>query len=232
MMIGPLRAAAVLDRRKLILFNLRTPYLPADELQAHLWTLDLARLKRAELYDLSRDRGERSNLAAAEPGEVARLEPIIHRQLDREMPGLRVMASGLPAASRLRGSILLERPPSRWVSYFLAENDRVELSSGRVSFDLGGEALQKGFLLQGDIGGVLSAEARLDGGQPLAVRIGRGATYSGGSISRTSLTAADPPVPKGPALRLWLLGIRRAPSAQAAPNPETARRLHALGYAQ
>ena len=33
MMIGPLRAAAVLDRRKLILFNPRTPFAPADPLQ-------------------------------------------------------------------------------------------------------------------------------------------------------------------------------------------------------
>jgi arylsulfatase A-like enzyme len=231
MMIGPLRAAAVLDRRKLILFNPRTPYAPADPLQAHLWTQDLNRLRRVELYDLSRDGAERSNLAAADPARVERLQPILHRQLDRQLPGLRVMASGLPAGSRLAGQLVLDRPPARWVSYFLAEGDRVELAGNRVSFDLGGEALTKGFLLEGDFAVLQSAEAGLDS-RPLPVRIGRGAAYAGENISRASLTAVDPPVPEGPALRLWLPGVRRAPSANAPPNPETERRLHALGYAQ
>ena len=213
MMIGPLRAAAVLDRRKLILFNPRTPYTPADELQAHLWTLDLQRLKRAELYDLSRDAAERHNRADEAPREIGRLQPLIDHQLDRQLPGLRVIASGLPAGSHLRGTLALDRPPSRWVSYFLAEDDRVELAGGRVSFDLGGEALQKGFLLEGDIAAVLSADARLDG-QPLPVRIGRG----------------GPPAVTGPALLIWFPARRRAPPA--APNPETVRRLRALGYIQ
>ncbi|HEV2845196.1 MAG TPA: sulfatase, partial [Thermoanaerobaculia bacterium] len=67
MMIGPLRSAAVLDRRKLILFNPRTPFAPADPLQEHLWRQDLRRLKRVELYDLARDAGEKANRAAAAP---------------------------------------------------------------------------------------------------------------------------------------------------------------------
>ncbi len=237
MMIGPLRAAAVLERRKLILFNPRTPYAPADALQAHLWTQDLGRLRRVELYDLSRDAKERNSLAASTPGapgEFGRLQSIIDRQLDRQLPGLRVIASGLPAASRLRGSLVLDRPPARWTSYFLAEDDRVELSGDRVRFDLGAEALEKGFLLQGsggEIGGVRSIEARLDTGGPLAIRVGR-APYVGGEAGKALLTAGTATAPEGPALRLWLPAVRRAPSAEAAPNPETARRLQALGYAQ
>ncbi|HEX2645339.1 MAG TPA: sulfatase, partial [Thermoanaerobaculia bacterium] len=92
MMTGPLRAAVVLDRKKLILFNGRTPFAPADDLQKYLWTLDLARLKRVELYDLAKDPGERANRAAGAadrrtPEDLRRLEPLIHRQLDRERPG-------------------------------------------------------------------------------------------------------------------------------------------------
>jgi hypothetical protein len=218
MMIGPLRAAAVLDRKKLILFNPRTPYTPADELQAHLWTQDLARLKRVEMYDLARDGKEKSNLAPSAPGQVGQLQPLIHRQLDRQMPGLRVFASGFPAGSRLQGSIVLARPPARWVSYFLAEKDHVDLAGNRVSFDLGGDTIEKGFLLEGDLGGVKSMEARLNG-QPLPagqILVGR----------------AGAPDAKGPALRLWSPGKRRPPSASAAPNPETEQRLRALGYAQ
>lgn len=216
MMIGPLRAAAVLDRKKLILFNPRTPYTPGDELQAHLWTQDLARLKRVEMYDLARDAKEKSNLAPASPGQVGQLQPLIHHQLDRQMPGLRVFASGFPAGSRLQGSIVLARPPARWVSYFLAEEDHVELAGNRVSFDLGGDTIEKGFLLEGDSGSIQAVEARLNG-QPLPsgqILVGR----------------EGAPAAKGPALRLWSPNRRRPPSASS--NPETEKRLQALGYAQ
>lgn len=218
MMIGPLRAAAVLDRKKLILFNPRTPYTPADELQAHLWTQDLARLKRVEMYDLARDAKEKNDLAPSSPGEVGQLQPLIHRQLDRQMPGMRVFAAGFPAGSRLQGSVVLNRPPARWLSYFLAEADHVELAGNRVSFDLGGETLEKGFLLEGDLGGVQSVEARLNG-QPLPA----------GQILVGSAGAS---APRGPVLRVWAPAAHRLPSANAAPNPETEQRLRALGYAQ
>jgi arylsulfatase A-like enzyme len=238
MMIGPLRTAAVLDGRKLILFNARTPFTPANELEAYLWTQDLHRLHRVELYDLSHDAHERSNLAASQPEEIGRLQPILHRQLDRELPGLRVFAAGFPAGSRLQGSLVLERPPTRWVSYFLADDDRVELAGDRVSFDLGGEALEKGFRLEGDVGGVRSVEARL-GGRPLPagqLLAGRGAPYAGGPLSATALTTGELPVARGPALLFWLPGglslPSGAPAGKPAPNPETERRLRALGYIQ
>ncbi|MFL6196224.1 MAG: sulfatase [Thermoanaerobaculia bacterium] len=216
MMIGPLRAAAVLDGRKLILFNPRTPFTPADPLQEYLWTLDLARMQRVELYDLARDRGERRNLAPGDPGGVARLQPVIHRQLDRELPGLRVIASGFQAGSRVEGSLTLDRAPARWISYFLAEPDRVQLAGNRVDFDLDGEALEKGFLLEGDLGAVRSLEARLDG-RPLPANqllVGHAASDA-----------------KGAALRVWQPEIRKKPT-QSAPNAETEQRLRALGYVQ
>jgi hypothetical protein len=234
MMIGPLRAAAVLDGRKLILFNPRTPYTPANELEAHLWTQDLQRLHRVELYDLSRDAQERSDLAAANPGEIGALQPIVHRQLDRELPGLRVLAAGFPAGSRVQGSLVLNRPPARWSSWFLAEGDRVAIAGDRVSFDLGGEALEKGFRLEGDFGGVRSLEARLDG-RPLpagSLLVGRGAPYAGGPLSPAALTAGDLPAAKGAALFVWFPGRRGAPAGNAPRSPETEQRLRALGYIQ
>lgn len=233
MMIGPLRAAAVLDGRKLILFNPRTPYTPANELEAHLWTQDLQRLHRVELYDLSHDAREKSNLAASNPGEVGALQPIVHRQLDRELPGLRVFATGFPAGSRLQGSIVLDRSLARWDSCFLADGDHVEISGNHVSFDLGGETLEKGFRLEGDFGGVRSLEARLDG-RPLpagSLLVGRGAPYAGGPLSPAALTAGDLPAARGPALLVWLPGRQRMPAAHAA-NRETEQRLRALGYIQ
>jgi len=230
---GPLRAAAVFGRRKLILFNARTPFLPGDPLQAYLWTRDLARLQRVELYDLARDAGERNNLASGDAAMVARLQPVIHRQLLRQLPGLRVLTSGLPPGSRLRGAIVLDRPPASWSSWFLAEKDRVDLRGRRVSFDLAGETLEKGFLLAGDFAAVESVEAQLDGRPLPASRLlaGRGLPYLGGAVPGSLLTAIDPPAPGAPALRFWLPGARRS-SPAAAPDPETERRLRALGYAQ
>jgi arylsulfatase A-like enzyme len=215
MMTGPLRAAAVLDRKKLILFNDQTPFAPANAYDERFWTLDLGRMRRIELYDLARDPRERSNRAVAEPGEIERLQPIIDRQLDRQLPGLRVFTADLPPGARLRGSLTLERPATEWFPCFLGAGDRVELAGTRVSFDLGGEVLEKGFLLLGDPGRVLRAEADLDG-RPARVLLGAG----------------TPPPSPGPALRIWRPGGERKAVPSRPRDPETERRLRALGYIQ
>ncbi|RPH57837.1 hypothetical protein EHM82_00365 [bacterium] len=215
MVTGPLRAAAVLGRQKLILFNDQTPFAPANRYDERFWTLDLGRMQRVELYDLARDPRERSNQAAARVAEVDRLQPVIHRQLDRQLPGLRVFASGLPSGSRLRGSLTLDRPPTEWFPYFLAAGDRVELSGTRVSFDLGGETLEKGFVLSGDVGRVQRAEADLDGA-PVRVLLGAG----------------DPPASGGPAVKIRAPGRERKAAPAQPRDPETEKRLRALGYIQ
>ena len=200
MMIGPLRAAAVLDGRKLFLFNPRTP-LHARE-RARGLSLDAGprtACERVELYDLARDAKERNNLAPSLAGADRALQPIIHRQLNRELPGLRVFASGFPAGSRVQGSIALDRPPSGWDSYFLAEGDRVELAGNRVSFDLGGETVEKGFRLEGDVGGVQTVEARVDG-RPLPagqMLVGRGTPYPGGGLNPAALDGGGSPCRQG-----------------------------------
>lgn len=233
MMFGPLRASVVLDRRKLILFNPRTPFAPGDPLQSHIWTKDLARLERVELYDLSQDPGEKRNRAAASAEEVRRLEPLIHRQLDRQRPGLRIVASGLPAGARLQGSVVFDRPPAAWHSYFLAEGDQVELRGGELHLDLAGEAIEKGILVDGDGIAVTRLAASLNGA-PVAVRTGPGNPYAGGPVGARALASVSwPAPPPGPALRVW-----RSPTAEESKSrndkesAETEQRLRALGYIQ
>ncbi|HZI64490.1 MAG TPA: sulfatase, partial [Thermoanaerobaculia bacterium] len=231
---GPLRAAAIVDGRKLALFNRNLPLAPADELQAHLWRQDLERLERIELYDLTADPEELHNLArdAAPAADSAALATVVHRQLDRQLPGVRVMASGVPAGARLGGTIRFDRPPSRWVGYFLADGDRVALTGPALRFDLGGETLEKGFLVEGDFSAVEELVARVQG-RPLAAGslvVGDGRVYSGGRLSLRELGATGwPSAPAGPALRLWLA----APGAlrrEDVEDPETLERLRALGY--
>jgi arylsulfatase A-like enzyme len=232
---GPLRAAAILGRRKLVLFNRRTPFAPADALQEYLWRKDLARLARVELYDLGADPGERRSLAAASGEAPPDLQDAIHRQLDRRLSGLRVMLAGAPPGARVRGRLVCERPPEGWSSYFLADADRVSLSGREVGFELAGESLVKGFLLEGSIGSLARLEIELDG-LPLAataLRLGSGAAHPGGPVSEAALLAAEWPVKggDGPRLHLWRPAAPRA-GAAAAPDPETLRRLRALGYVQ
>jgi arylsulfatase A-like enzyme len=160
---GPLRAAAVLDGRKLMLFNRQEPYGPADELQAHVQETILSRLERAELYDLKADPGERRNLAAVDAPGVDRLAPLIHEQLGRELPGLWLLPEGLPAGSRLSGSITFERPPHGWMPYFLGPEDRVELAGTSLRFELTGAPGGKGLRIEGAFGRIAALEASLDG---------------------------------------------------------------------
>lgn len=202
---GPLRAAAVLDGRKLMLFNRQEPSFPADELQAHILETDLGRLQRAELYDLKADPGERRNLAATDTQGAERLAPVIHDQLARELPGLWMVFDEkreLPAGSRLSGSITFARPPHGWRPYFLGPEDHVELAGTRLRFDLTGAPGGKGLRIEGAFGRIAAVEAFLDG-RPL------------------------PPA----TVERWMRNsvVKRQ---QSAVDPETEKRLRNLGYIQ
>lgn len=236
---GPLRTMAVLGREKLILFNREEPFAPADELQAHFWGLDLGRFARHELYDLRHDPGERASLTTARPERAVALAPVVHRQLDRQLPGLRVWVPpagpGLPAGARLGGSIRFEHPPARWVPYFTAPEDRVVAAGDTLRFDLAVERLGKGFLVHGTPGTVLALELRLDG-RPLPagrVRLGPGRRWAGGPVAPAALLAPAWPgafAPGEAALALWRPAVK--PPARGGSDPETERRLKALGYIQ
>jgi arylsulfatase A-like enzyme len=230
---GPRRAAAILEGRKLVLFDRRAPFIPADALQDHLYRVDLARLRRVEVYDLAGDGGEHDDLAGRDGGTLEALQPLIHHRLDRELPGLRLLASGLPAGSILDGTIRFERPPARWTPYFLGEGDAMELVGSRLRFRLRGDALVKGALVEGELGAIVELEARLDGATPASVRllVGRGA-YAGGRVDAAALLSPQAPAPPdGPALRVWI-SERGMTGKHAEEDPETVKRLQALGYIQ
>ncbi|HET9225470.1 MAG TPA: sulfatase, partial [Thermoanaerobaculia bacterium] len=142
---GPLRAAAVLNGRKLILYNRNEPFQPGDPLQAHLYGIDQARFRRVELYDVEADPRERRPLN--EP--LGDLDTAIRRNLEAFLPGLWVLGNG-------SGTITFERAPQRWVPYFLGNSDRVEMSGNRIAYDLTAEPFAKGFRVEGDPGRVLS----------------------------------------------------------------------------
>lgn len=241
---GPLRAAAVLDRWKLILFNREAAFEPADPLQEATWPRDRERLARVELYDLAADPAENGNLAAAHPERVEQLAPAIHIQLDRELPGLKVMLDQAPAGSRVTGRMVVATAPEGWEPYFLAAGDEVTADGRELHFDWRAEALQKGIRVLGEIGGIESLEVAIDGVAVSAARIllGRGDPYGGGAVAPRRLLAPDWPlftsVPSAPVLRVW----RRRPAveeaaaaaadpAQAGALEEERMRLKALGYA-
>jgi arylsulfatase A-like enzyme len=239
---GPLRASAVLDGRKLILFNREETFQPRDGLQEHLWKLDLGRLRRAELYDLTKDAGERQDLAAADPRGVkglSPLSPIIHDQLALELPGLWVFQegpAGLPAGSHLSGSIVFERAPRGWTPYFLGPEDRVELAGNRLRFDLTSAPGGKGLRIDGDFGRISAVEASLDG-RPLppgGVRLGADATYTGGTVTPAVLRSPHWPAARGdvPRLRLWMYDGSGAVERRTTANAETEKSLRSLGYIQ
>lgn len=279
---GPLRAAAVLGKTKLILFNRQEPFVPADGLQAYLWRLDLARLGRVELYDLARDPSERHNLAGAAPRAgptaartpaVRQLAAVIERRLDRALTGLWLMAEDLPSGSHLRGSLVLARAPRRWEPFFLAPEDVIEPSSAmsrsprsprsprslgpsgspglpgpprggpgtgpyRLRFDLLGDGTPKGLRIEGDVGRIEALAASLDG-LPLAasrLRVGAGAPYGGGPLELAALLSRHWPGPAAAAppggLAIWIHDWTGEAVRPTGHDPETERRLRALGYLQ
>ncbi len=237
---GPWRAAAVLEGEKAIFFNAAQPFAPADDVQAHFWRLDLARFERAELYDLARDPRERRNLAAAQPARVAALAPVVHRQLVHQTAGVWLWlpaAGALPAGARLGGSIRFERPPEGWAPYLLAPQDRVEIAGDTLRFDLAVESLVKGLLVRGTLGGLRAATLTLAGRPllPARLHLGPGRPWRGGPTPAAVLEAAgwppgDAPGAGGAALHLWR--SRGAQAPRGAHDPETERRLRALGYIQ
>jgi arylsulfatase A-like enzyme len=243
---GPLRAMAVLDDWKLILFNEAAPYEPTDPLQVATWARDRERLSRLELYDLASDPGETENRAAADPDRVEQLAPLIHAQLDRELPGLKVLLDDVPRGRRVTGRFTFAAAPEGWWPYFLAAGDSASLEGHVLTFDLRADVLQKGLRVLGETGALESAEVAVDGvaAPPGRILLGRGVPYRGGRVPLERLTAREWPfrasVPGSPLLRLWrhrdpdgggeTAGGAAAAGAADEVDEETRRRLKALGY--
>ncbi|HEV7670914.1 MAG TPA: sulfatase [Thermoanaerobaculia bacterium] len=241
---GPLRVATILDHSKRIRFNRSQPFAPEDELQAHLWTLDLGRLPTDELYDLAADPHERKNLLAepmadAPSPTLPPIDAILSAQLDEQLHGLRVAVRPCPAGARLGGSIAFEQAPESVLPLFLAPGDRVEIVGAAIRFDLLCEASvrrSKGFLVYGETGAPVTIVARIDG-KPLRageIRLGGGAPYGGGRVAAATLEARRFPLSApGGTLWLWRRGdVGRLSPAASAASEETEKSLRALGYIQ
>jgi arylsulfatase A-like enzyme len=242
---GPLRAAAVLDQWKLILFNREEPFEPADALEEATWPVDRERLERIELYDLVADPGETVDLSAEAPDRVEQLAPALHSQLDRELGGLKVVLDRVRAGSRVTGTLVLDAEPAAVTPYFLAAGDEITVDGRTVRFDWRADLLQKGMRIAGEVGGVESLAVAVEGRPVPAARLllGPGNPYRGRPVPPRRLLANEWPfatsVPTTPVLRVW----RRQPAAEeaaagAADETETdaaaeeeRRRLKALGYA-
>jgi hypothetical protein len=109
----------------------------------------------------------------------------------------------------------------------------MELVGSRLRFRLRGDALVKGALVEGELGAIVELEARLDGATPASVRllVGRG-VYAGGRVDAAALLSPQAPAPPdGPALRVWI-SERGMTGKHAEEDPETVKRLQALGYIQ
>jgi arylsulfatase A-like enzyme len=230
---GPLRAAAVLGRLKLIVFNRQETFAPADELQAYLWRQDLGRMARVELYDLAHDPGERHNLAAdpdgdgsggtadprvaaaADPGGGGAAKPmgagapdpggtraaaaerlpllatVIERRLDLALPGLRLLAAGVPAGARLRLDLTLSRPPRRWLPDLLTAADRASLDGSHLALELvGADRLARGVRIESSDFGESRTAARAGSGAGAGSGASAGDRAGGGSDDAVIRTLA------------------------------------------
>ena len=145
---------------------------------------------------------------------------------------MRLILSGVPAGRRVSGSIELTTPPARWSSYFLGDTDHVTLEGSRLRFDVLGDGLDKGVIVEGDFAGVSHLEAAIDGGGSLTVQLGNGGTSTPVIPIAHLVVAETPSAPPGPSLRLWIAASRGVKPALSEENAETLKRLRALGYVQ
>ena len=246
--VGPLRAAAVADGRKLILFNETEPFDPANPLQEHIYRLDLERLAPVEMYDLAADPGERTNLATVpeggtgdeEAGRLERLAAILYHRLDRTLPGVRALTDALAPGARLSGELTFESAPAAAVPLFLGPDGRVEVEGATVRFEIVGGPMAQGFRLTGAPGALVRARLALDG-EPLPegrLRYGEGRPFGGRRVPPGALETTAFPGGAGrargggaaPGLLLW------SPSGDVSLDTETSEetleRLKALGYVE
>lgn len=234
---GPLRAASVLDGKKLILFNREEEVARTDDLQRHLHDVDMERLDRLELYDLEADPRERENLledgAGAADDRAGRLASLIYRRLDRALPGLRALPESLAPGAVLSGELTFQEAPDGLVPLFLAPGDRLELDGRRVRFEITGEAVPKGFRVLGADSPLVAASLALDGAPLPAgrLRLGAGEPFTGRPVEPAALeTAALPRAEARPGLRLWAPGGPTSRGASA--SDRTRESLRALGYVE
>lgn len=229
---GPRRFAVIARRQKLFVFDRHAPFSSDSSLYTWLWHQDVERLERTMLFDLRSDPGETTNLAAGRPAAVRSSGRLGHRQVLRQLHGLRMLVGSIPEEARVIGTVRFERPPAAIERYFLTASDTVEQTGSDLRFELTGGALDKGVLIRGDIGAIEELHARMDDpASRLHVLVGDGLRPIDGPVPVESLEAGAWPLPPdGPWLRLWQPGQEPPTPPSAEEDPETLRRLRALGY--
>ena len=135
---------------------------------------------------------------------AAELAPVIHGQLDRELPGLRVLAGCSPDGSRLQWYDHVSSGRRSAGSPTSSDRaDRVEMSGNRLTLRPDRRADRQGVPDRG--------RPRADRGDVAASSTGR-LTLAGHGAAAACATARE--------------------AAGAAADPETERRLRSLGYIQ
>ena len=221
----PLRAGLVLEGKKLVVFNRNERQHEPGRNERIALHVDRLRMSRQALYDLRADPHERENLLLEEPDhpDLRRLQRGIHGRLDRQLNGLRVIASGLAPGSRLTGRLEID-PSAPWVSYFLADADVVEQDGSEIRFELTADSLDKGFVVQSETGTIKTLEAAING-VPLAasqIRTG-GAPWKGAAVPVRSLQLESwPAASEKPTLNVWHRCDRTRRSGSRCRDPSAA----------
>jgi arylsulfatase A-like enzyme len=181
--------------------------------------------------------------AAMADRRVRLLAAVIERRLDRSLPGLRLMAAGVPAGAHLRIDLALAQAPRGWTPFLLTAADRVSVAGSHLVLDLaGGDLLARGVRIAGDAA-VAGMTATLDG-RPLAaerLRVGAGRPYGGGALAAAALTCREWPADLDgapaaslssnlPVVGLWVHDAAGEVARRTAHDAETERGLRALGY--
>lgn len=230
---GPRRFAVISRRQKLFVFDRYASFSTSSPLYTWLWRQDVERLERSMLFDLRSDPGETNNLAANQLTAVRSSGRLGHQQVLRQLHGLRMLVGSVPEKARVVGTVRFERPPAAVERYFLTAADTVEQTGADLRFELTGGALDKGVLIRGDVGALHEVRARIVGFPETRLRIlvGEGPTDAEGPVPSASLDAGPwPPPPDGPWLRIWRQRQEPPTPSPAEEDPETLRRLRALGY--
>ena len=232
---GPRKVSVTSGGEKLVLFDVNERTKVESKLQQRLLESESKRIPRAAVYDLRSDPGEQTNLIEQAPTTVRRLLPVLHRRMGRTTAGLRVVASAVPSGGTLEVRLRFDVEPDALSSYFLAADDRVALEGRDLQLELGSDVIDKGVLVKGAFQSVELVEVLLDG-RPLPE--GSFVTLAGPSSPAEALSLDLLRGPAPPSLessggepRLWLwLPEATPPTPPGAIDPETLRRLRALGY--
>lgn len=220
---GPIRAALLVDRRKILLFNHRQPFVPDPGVEANVHAEDSKRLPRFASFDLTDDpREQRSRMPSPDEIEAT------YALLDPTLDGVRVLLRGLDSGSSIAGTLRFSSAPRGTMPLFLGDADQVSIEATSVRFNLEGEPSPKGFLVLGEPASLENID--IDSTARVAIEVGDGIKWSGNPIGAHDLQRKSWPAwSSHPSLRIWNRESRAA-AAERPLDAETRAKLRALGY--